>query len=104
MTDSERVLKAFLDPPDVFDSPLEVLADEELTKGQKIEILRRWVYDASEISVAEGEGMSIGNGDLLRQIMLALKELDVEIDPTRRPPTRQGGYDRESLRQRKSET
>ncbi|MGQ3486973.1 hypothetical protein [Roseovarius pacificus] len=104
MMDSDRLQKALLDPPDVFASPLEVLSDQDLTSLQKIEVLRRWEYDASEISVAEDEGMPVQDGELLQQIMLALEELGVEIDPRRRPPTRQGGYDREALRQGKPKT
>lgn len=103
MTDGSRLKMALLDPPDVFESPVEVLSDRNLTTAEKIEVLRRWEYDASEISVAEDEGMPVRNGELLQQIMLALEELGVEIDPTRRPPTRQGGYDRESLRKSKPE-
>jgi hypothetical protein len=42
MTDSERFEKALLDPPDIYESPQEVLADAQLTTEQKIEVLRRW--------------------------------------------------------------
>ena len=101
MTDSERLRRALLDPPDVFDNPQGVLTDGDFNKAQKIEVLRRWEYDASEISVAEDEGMPARNGELLRQIMLALDKLGAEIDPERRPPTRQGGLDREALRSAK---
>jgi hypothetical protein len=36
------VEKALLDPGLVFKTPGEVLANNELTRAQKIEILRRW--------------------------------------------------------------
>lgn len=41
--------KAMLDPSIVYKNPGEVLNDRELTRIQKVEILRRWEYDALEI-------------------------------------------------------
>lgn len=93
-----RLEKALLDPPAVFESPADVLADRTLTKEQKIEILRRWEYDASEVSVAEEEGMPAGNGEVLQQILYALHDLVGEIDTDRTPPTKQGGLDRQALK------
>lgn len=87
-----------LHPPDIFRSPAEVLADTALTLEQKIEVLRRWEYDASELCVAEEEGMASRNDALLRQILLALKQLGAEISANRRPPTKQGGLDRQALK------
>src|SRR5262247_1065003 len=51
------VEKALLDPGLVFKTPGEVLANNELTRAQKIEILRRWEYDVRELQVADEEGM-----------------------------------------------
>ena len=101
MKDDERQRRALLDPPDVFERPADVLADEKLTKDQRIEILRRWEYDASEVSVAEEEGMPVKNGELLLQIMRALRDLVGEIDTERTPPTKQGGLDRQALQAKK---
>ena len=42
-----------LDPTMVFKDPTDVIADENLSRDQKIEILRRWEYDARELEVAE---------------------------------------------------
>jgi hypothetical protein len=98
MADSERFEKALLDPSDIYENPQELLSDAQLTTEQKIEVLRRWAYDASEIDVAEGEGMRALDEEVFHQVMLALEKLGAKIDPSRRPPTRQGGYDRESLR------
>ena len=36
------VKQAMLDPTSVFKDPTEVVADENLSHDQKIEILRRW--------------------------------------------------------------
>ena len=44
--------KALLDPTLVYTEPSEVVADQDLTRDQQIEILRRWEYDARELEVA----------------------------------------------------
>ena len=87
----ENYAQARLDPGSVFSTPEDVLAAEDLTTSQKIEVLRRWEYDASEVAVAEEEGMGVDRSDLLHRILRALGTLDAEIDEERRPPTKQGG-------------
>ena len=83
--------KALLDPASVFATPEEVLDRTELTKDQKIEILRRWEYEASEVAVAEEEGMVDGKPPMLRRILLALESLVGTIDVEHTPPTKQDG-------------
>lgn len=39
--------KALLDPSSVFASPEEVAERDDLSAEQRIEILRRWSYDAA---------------------------------------------------------
>ncbi len=95
--DKDRLSKALLDPPSVYPEPADVLADDGLTTPQKIEILRRWEYDAREISVAEDEGIPVGNGERLKQILLALQELVGDMDPQGAPPTKQGGLLRSAV-------
>ena len=75
MTEQIDYDKALLDPADVFETPEEVLQHAELSKAQKVEILRRWEYDASEVAVAEEEGMQGDKPLMLRRVMLALEEL-----------------------------
>ncbi|MGJ8590458.1 MAG: hypothetical protein ACSHXW_20405 [Yoonia sp.] len=87
-----------LDLPSVFDTPQDVLTDEYLKTSQRNEILRRWEYDACEVSVAEDEGMQARNGDALKQILQALQDLVGDIDSSETPPTKQGGLSREALR------
>ena len=87
MTDVDR---AMLDPGSVFDKPSDVLQAEDLTREQKIEILRRWEYDARELQVASEENMPGNNSDLLDLVLEALNSLGVfseECDA----PTKQGG-------------
>lgn len=75
--------KALLDPATVFESPDEVLKSEELSREQKISILRRWEYDARQLQVAEEENMIGTNGDILDQIMRALLQLDEKSEVER---------------------
>lgn len=83
--------QARLDPSSVFDSPEQVAGHPKLTRAQKIEILRRWEYDESEIAVADEEGMPDGRPLMLDRILRALNELLGDIDTNARPPTKQGG-------------
>jgi hypothetical protein len=104
MTEETLFARAVLDPPTVYGTPEDVLADTNLSKSQMVEILRRWEYDASEISVAEEEGMAHVDGVTLDQILEALHKLVPHIDAERRPPTKQGGLDRTALGSRRSKT
>ncbi len=92
--------KAMLDPGSVFASPEVLLQHDSLTTDQKIEILRRWAYDASEVCVAVEEGMPDGESDLLRRIMLALTRLAGDIDLERTGPSKQHGIPRSALKAR----
>jgi hypothetical protein len=83
--------QAKLDPGSVFTSPEEVADHAGLSTDQKIEILRRWEYDAAEVAVAVEEGMPDGESDLLRQIVLALDRLSDGIDVEEVGPTKQHG-------------
>ena len=91
--------KVLLDPAASFSFPADVLASEIFDRQDKIEILRRWEYDAVEMSVASEEGMTGPNGaDLLQQIVNALRQLAGDIDTDHTPPTKQGGLDRSAVK------
>jgi hypothetical protein len=97
--------QALLDPSTQFSQPDAVLKELGLTREQKIEILRRWAYDESEIAVAEEEGMKGGESSLLQPILIALEQLQGGIDIEHTSPTKQHampGISRE-LTRRKSE-
>ena len=64
---------------------------------QKVEVLRRWEYDASESCVATEEGMPDGESDLLRRILLALEKLSVKIDLDQVGPTKQHGIPKSAI-------
>jgi len=96
----DKLRKILLDPSDYFASPANVLEDKELTQEEKVEILRRWEYDACEESVAAEEGMRDTDGELLQQILRALESLVGKIDSDHTPPTKQGGLDYRSVKPR----
>ena len=92
---------ALLDPGSKFASPEALLAHPELTTEQKIELLRRWEYDAAEVCVAVEEGMPGGETGLLGRILSALDQLTGGVDCERPGPTKQHGLDRRSVDTRK---
>jgi hypothetical protein len=85
------VEKALLDPALVFKTPEEVLADNELSREQRIKILRRWEYDVRELQVAEEEGMEGPQPLTLDVVLRALRALGAPADTERSAPTKQGG-------------
>jgi len=85
------VEKALLDPGLVFKTPEELLANNELSREQKIEILRRWEYDVRELEVAEEESMDGPQPVTLDVVLSALRTLGAPADTERSAPTKQGG-------------
>lgn len=92
------VEQATLDPGSVFASPEEVLDRGDLSTAQKIEVLRRWHYDASEEAVAVEEGMPGGESDLLRRVLLALEQLTGGIDTELVGQSKQRGVPRSAIK------
>lgn len=84
-----KLEQALRDPASVFATPEEVSAHADLTREQKIEILRLWEYDAAEAEVATEEGMPGGNGELLQRILRALEGLGVVGEASDSGPTKQ---------------
>ena len=83
--------KALVDPALVFKAPEEVVADNELSREQKIKILQRWEYDVRELQVAEEEGMEGPQPVTLGVVLRALRTLGAPADTERSAPTKQGG-------------
>ncbi|HTF87717.1 MAG TPA: hypothetical protein VK843_04860 [Planctomycetota bacterium] len=77
--------RAIADPAAVFSSPQEVLDDLRLTRTQKLEVLRRWAYDADRLAVAETEGMGGGEPSLQGRVLDALNQLEREMFGTSSP-------------------
>lgn len=64
--------QALSSPTSAFRGPEDVVEHPTLTRAQKIEILRRWVYDATQLAVAENEGMGGGEAAEIDVVMAAL--------------------------------
>ena len=75
----------------VFETPEAVLRHDDLSEDQKIDILRRWEYDAGDIAVAEEEGMQGEQPLVLRRVLLALEELTGGKWEKYNAPTKQDG-------------
>lgn len=82
---------ALTDPAGVFGAPLQVVASPLFRRSEKIEILRRWDYEAREDAAATGEGMPGDDPDTLSEVHGALDLLGVRIDSGGDAPTVTGG-------------
>jgi hypothetical protein len=85
-------------PSKFFKSPHDVLIDPNLSRDNKITILRQWEIDARLLAVADEENMSDGESSHLGAVVSALIALDDENKrpntPEKRkpgPPTKLGG-------------
>jgi hypothetical protein len=66
---------AVIDPAECFAAPTDVLNDSRLTPAEKRRILESWALDARLISQAEDENMRGTDRPGLRDVKLALLEL-----------------------------
>jgi hypothetical protein len=80
--------KAKQNPAAVFKNPKEVVSSQELSREQKIEILKRWEQDATAMEVAEEEGMPGQAPRLLQPIRDALHTLNYWPDPEHSGPSK----------------
>ena len=86
-----QLTRALIDPASIFTNPLDVV-DADLSTKCKIEILKRWEYDAKEMQVADEEGFpSREQGTVLDAVLTALHRLGAGPDLEHSPPTKQGG-------------
>lgn len=69
----EAIIK---DPVKHFRAPREVIADQQLTRDDKRRVLESWALDAQLIAVADEENMSGPLRPGLREVKLALLELE----------------------------
>jgi hypothetical protein len=85
--------KALTNPSLVFKRPHEVVENNDLSREQKIDVLRRWEYDARELQVADEEGMAPADPQpgVLDGILDALRSLGAPADVEHSAPTKQGG-------------
>jgi hypothetical protein len=80
--------KAKLNPAAVFKTPQEIVSSQELSREQKLEILRRWEQDAMSMEVEEEEGMPGPQLKLLQPIRDALHALDYWPDTEHSSPSK----------------
>lgn len=88
----EDLEKALLDPTSSFQQPEGVLSPADLGRQERIEILCRWAYDATELAVAEEEGMSGGQSMDLSRIVRALDVVTGGFDAEHTAPTKHAGF------------
>ncbi len=75
----------------VFSSPMAVANDQDFSAKDKIEILRRWEYDAREELVAVEEGFPVREPNtLLDTVLAALHRLGTGPDVEHSPRIKQG--------------
>ncbi len=79
------------EPHAAFAVPEHILWNRDLTTIEKIELLREWEYDERQIAVAQEEGMSGPEPELLGRILRGLDALTGGLDLDHSPPTKQGG-------------
>jgi len=81
--------RALDDPSATFRLPKDVLDRQGLTREVKIEILRRWEYEARLREVAQEENMISSRPGMLSQVLDALSALNAPRRPS--APTKGGG-------------
>jgi len=73
-------------PGSVFKSPQDILDRDDLSKEQKIEVLKNWAYDEHEKQVADEENMAATEETrLLEDIVDALHTLGVNLSDDASP-------------------
>ncbi len=84
--------EALVNPGAVFMSPADVLTYARLSRELKLEILCRWLYDATELSVAEEEGMRASEPARVTVgiVLAALHELTGGVNVEHPAPTKHG--------------
>jgi hypothetical protein len=80
--------KAKLNPTAVFKTPQEIVSSQELSREQKLEILRRWEQEAMSMEVGEEEGMPGPQPKLLQPIRDALHALNYWPDTEHSSPSK----------------
>ncbi len=83
------IQRAIDNPAACFSRPRDVLADVDLSREDKIRVLKRWEYDARLLEVAQEENMIARTPSALSEILDSLHALDAEGSSS--DPTRGGG-------------
>ena len=81
MTLTTRIEKLILYPSSYFNSADEVLNNQDLTRQQKIRILKSWAFEEDRILASEAENLTTtdetdkDHGDTLKHLKQAIREL-----------------------------
>ncbi len=81
MTLTTRIEKLILYPSSYFNSADEVLNNQDLTRQQKIRILKSWAFEEDRILASEAENLTttdetdMDHGDTLKHLKQAIREL-----------------------------
>ncbi len=63
-------------PRDRYDRPVDVLADPELTRREKVAVLRGWRLDAIQLATATAENLTGADSpNQLGEVLSALRQL-----------------------------
>ena len=76
--------EALVNPASVFAKPNEVVFSPAFSRKQKIDVLRRWEYDARMLQMANQESKIDESEELLTEILESLHQLDYWPDLDRR--------------------
>jgi hypothetical protein len=69
-TDLDKIMR---DPRAFFSQPRDVVAHPQLSREQKLAILREWEQDALRLSASESEGMGGGEENMLGRVESAIQ-------------------------------
>ena len=89
--DKLDIKRALRNPEEAFGTPEQVLADPRLDRDGKRAILNSWEQDARELAVAEEEGMTGGEQDMLQRVLRALDTVSDRTTEDKGPTTKHGG-------------
>jgi len=84
--DQQSFEKLVVDVATHFSTPEALLGAEDLTREQKLALLRQWEYDLHLMQVATEENMTGdappgNNAERIRQVHAAAEKLGAELDP-----------------------
>ncbi len=88
---TQAIALALTTPSAVFDHPSEVVTRGDLSRTQKIDILKRWELDARALQRATDESMDGGEPpglDAVNEALLTLDPADKTADQFGKAPTK----------------
>ena len=71
---------ALQDPKAIFAEPQDVADNPQLSRDEKLAILRRWEQDALRLSASESEGMGGGEENMLGRVERAIQMVREELN------------------------